>query len=660
MKRESTQPALTFLLHLRLIITYPPNEIRNTQYEMFHSIRWRLILSYTALTLLTVVLVGALALGLLRQYAQRRAEQSLQANAQAIAAQAQPLLAQPITRLMELERLAATAAFLGNVRVRILNGDGQLLVDSNDVPAGASLSLRPQSFLFPETGFTFAPQSMNRRGMMPTFGEGMIITEEVGMTDGVTGGVIDGVTGIVTIHRFPGMFGSRLEFNGGQPDQSPAWHDSQRNERPPRQVWQFIYGEGETPPPLPISELAVNLPVGDPAAPDGFVELSGGPDFVSESLRNVRRSFGVAGLGVGLLAVIVGLLVSRGLTAPITALGDAARRMGEGDLSARAAVQSSDEIGQVAAHFNRMADGLQASFAELEAERDALRRFVADASHELRTPITALKSFNELLIGPAAHDPAAQAEFLAESAVQVERLEWITANLLDLSRLDGRLVALDLAEHDISDLLEEAAAPFRGLAAEQGIELSLRHPDPPLTLSCDQPRLLLALSNLLDNGLKYCAPGDRVEIGGEESNGAIRLWVADTGPGIDEAVRPHIFERFYRGRTHRENGAEISGSGLGLSIVASVVQAHGWKIRVESGAGSGSEDGIREGTKFVIEVEEGGADNRSPLLLKCAQRAGRDQAVVGATSGSDFHSPIVRFSLSKAIPINTIGLPLAR
>ncbi len=547
---------------------------------MFHSIRWRLILSYTALTLLTVVLVGALALGLLRQYAQRRAEQSLQANAQAIAAQAAPLLSQPATRLLELDRLAATAAFLGSVRVRILNSDGQLLVDSNDVSSGATLSLRPQSFLFPETAFTFVPSATaGRRGGIPAIGEGLIITEEVGAT---------GVAGVVTIYRFPGIFGSRLEFEGGQSAEESVWREDVRTERRSRQVWQLIYGEEETQPPLPVSDLAVNLPIGDPEAPSGFVELSGGPDLVSESMRSVSRSFGVAGLGVGLLAVIVGLLVSRGLTAPILSLGDAARRMGAGDLSARAPVQSSDEIGQVAAHFNRMADGLQASFAELEAERDALRRFVADASHELRTPITALRSFNELLVGPAANDPSAQAEFLAESAVQVERLQWITANLLDLSRLDGRLVDLDLAQHDLADLLEEAAAPFLGLAVERGIDLIVHTPDAPLALTCDQPRLLLALSNLLDNGLKYCGAGDRVEIGAEESDGAVRLWVADTGPGIDEAVQPHIFERFYRGRTHRADGGEIPGSGLGLSIVASIVQAHGWTIGVESVAGSGA------------------------------------------------------------------------
>ena len=89
-------------------------------------------------------------------------------------------------------------------------------------------------------------------------------------------------------------------------------------------------------------------------------------------------------------------------------------------------------------------------------------------------------------------------------------------------------------------------------------------------------------------------------MGGEQSGTGMRLWVADTGPGIDEAQQPHIFERFYRGRTHSDDGAEITGSGLGLSIVASIVQAHGWKIRVESAP----EDGVGQGAKLVIEVDE--------------------------------------------------------
>ena len=141
------------------------------------------------------------------------------------------------------------------------------------------------------------------------------------------------------------------------------------------------------------------------------------------------------------------------------------------------------------------------------AERDALRRFIADASHELRTPITALKSFIDLLQGPAAGDPQAQAEFLAESQAQIERLEWITRDLLDLSRLDAGLAALDRDEHDVGELIEAAAAAFKAQAREKGIALSLQPPQPALTLYCDRGRIEMALSNLVDNALKYTPAG---------------------------------------------------------------------------------------------------------------------------------------------------------
>lgn len=541
---------------------------------MFRSIRWRLILSYMALTLLTVVLVGALALALLGQYAQRQADQSYRSNAQALATQAQLLLSRQSSRLVDLEQLAVSAALMSNVRVRILDAERRPLVDSDTSTLSAS------------SGMVFSVPSMGRRGMMPSQIEGIIIQGE------------DGTTGIITIQRYPGIFGSRLEFGGeGKTDQPATDGNQEQPGRHDARFWEFIYGGSDATETLPVSEMVVTVPIGNASAPVGFVELSGGPDMVAGALRSVRTSFAVAGIGVGLLAVIVGLIVSRGLTSSIRSLGDAARRMGEGDLSARAPVHSSDEIGQVAAHFNRMAAGLQSSFADLEAERDALRRFVADASHELRTPITALKSFNELLAGPAANDPAAQAEFLAESAVQVERLQWITANLLDLSRLDGRLVSLDLADHDVGDLLDEAAAPFRAVATERKIDLHIISPPAPLTLRCDRARLLMALSNLLDNGLKYSAAGDSLEIGAEEQAGAVRLWVADSGPGIEPAQHAHIFERFYRGRTRTDDGREIPGSGLGLSIVAGIVHAHGWMIRVDSEPGHGA--------RFVIDTVTG-------------------------------------------------------
>src|SRR5690606_28737522 len=143
-------------------------------------------------------------------------------------------------------------------------------------------------------------------------------------------------------------------------------------------------------------------------------------------------------------AAVVGWAVSRGLTAPIQQLAHTAGRMQAGDLTARAPVHSQDELGALARQFNRMADQLQSSFGALQQERETLRRFVADASHELRTPMTALRTFTELLQGNAGNDAASRAEFLQESQAQLARLEWITRNLLDLSRLDAGVADLEM------------------------------------------------------------------------------------------------------------------------------------------------------------------------------------------------------------------------
>jgi signal transduction histidine kinase len=191
---------------------------------------------------------------------------------------------------------------------------------------------------------------------------------------------------------------------------------------------------------------------------------------------------------------------------------------------------------------------------------DPLRRFIADASHELRTPITALKNFNELLLGAAADDAEARREFLAESQVQIERLEWITHNLLDLSRLDAGLAQLEIGWFDLGELIAAAAEPFKARAVESGLELALVSPGSPLEIACDRARFDIALSNLLDNALKFTPPGGNVDLRAGPAAGGIRIQVCDTE--LDRGGDLPQSSSVFTGKGDHPR----SGSGLGLSI----------------------------------------------------------------------------------------------
>ncbi|MDW8319485.1 MAG: HAMP domain-containing sensor histidine kinase [Anaerolineae bacterium] len=540
---------------------------------MFRSIRWRLVASFVGLTLLTVAVVGVVGLSLVRQLTVQREVAFLQANASAIASQAEALLRRGYD-LSRLQDLAHTAAFLSDTRVRILDSSRRVLVDTGprtEVEELVWVDPVTQAWLQQAQATGQAPGTVILT--LPTNRPWVKLWPEVErfLAENLPAG-----TEYIVVQRVVGAGGSRVEFRTG---------------RVPNQVAQ------PTPEPAagalaaasPRSTQVIVAPIGDPAQPWGFVELSGGLDTSRQAVDTARRAFTLAGLGATLLALAIGLLVSRSLAAPLDSLAATASRMGAGDLSARAPVTTQDEIGQVATQFNRMAERLETSFAELAAERDALRRFVADASHELRTPITALRSFVELLQGPAADDAEARAEFLAESAAQINRLEWITQNLLNLSRLDAGLVSLDLAVHDAGEIVADTAAAFKARAAEKDIALAVETPDRPLLVRCDRPRLELALTNLLDNALKFTPSGGAVTAGAKATPAGVALWVSDTGPGVDPEDLPRIFERFYRGRN---NGAP--GSGLGLSIVHSIVQAHHGRVTVDNRPG--------EGCTFTIEI----------------------------------------------------------
>jgi len=534
---------------------------------MFHSIRWRLVITYTLLTLLTVSLLGVLTLSLVERFIAEQEREYLAANAGAVARQAEPYVA-PVWQQAQLTQLAKTSAMLGDAQVKILDARMRPVVDSGlpgeldrvgwilpaESDAGNNDDTSTLLFAIPRTTLRLSP--------IP--GSPFVNVERV-----VSG------ADIIVVQRSPSLWGSRLEFhnNNGAIPLKPSGEAALETET-------TVVTEDNSTPLVVYSNQVVTVPIGDEAQPKGYVQLSNSPNLGLEALEAIQRAFLIAAVGVSLLAVMLGLVVSGNLTAPVKQLAQAATRMSSGDLSVRAAVQRQDEFGGLALQFNQMAGRLEQSFADLAAERDALRRFISDASHELRTPLTAMRTYNELLQGEAAADVAARQEFLTLSAEQLARLEWITTHLLDLSRLDAGLVSLELAEEDMGELLLAAAAPFRPVAVEQGKGLAVILPAFPVTLRCDRSRLLLALSNLLENGLKFGGEGCQVELGGRQQGEEGVIWVSDNGAGIPEQDLPHIFKRFYRGREQ-----QLPGSGLGLAIVQSVVQAHGGKVAVESGDG---------------------------------------------------------------------------
>ena len=522
---------------------------------MTGSIRWKLAASYAILILLSVTLMGALALSFVQRYVERQESEYLRANANVVALQAQRFLA-PQLRRVALQDLASAAAFLGDARVRILSADKTVISDSGEpghpdeflwlIPSGlAEIETRhrpPAPSIFPVPYREGNSLPANPREIMPLLRDLPLGTSHL------------------YARRTFSPWGRRFVFE----------EDGQEN--------------GSGPGRLPLRHyLKVTIPVGDGAAPAGWVEMSSPLSLSAEATKTMQSAVLFSGLGSLLIAVAFGLLMGKTLSDPLRALAAAAQRMSEGDLSVRAAVGRRDEIGALASQFNAMAVNLEASFEDLRSERDALKRFIADASHELRTPVTALATFNELLQGSAWSDPAAREEFLRESQLQLEKLRWITANLLDLSRLDAGIAALSIETHAASDILEAAAAGFRAAAREKGITLAVEAPARDLTLPCDRNRVEMALSNLIANAVKFTGAGGTVRVSTEADETLARFIVSDDGPGIAADDLPLVFQRFYRGRN-----AAADGVGLGLAIARSIAKAHNGSVEVESAPGKGS------------------------------------------------------------------------
>jgi signal transduction histidine kinase len=360
---------------------------------------------------------------------------------------------------------------------------------------------------------------------------------------------------------------------------------------------------------LPVSEQPAASQAREPITASSSVQIndryysasvSGGPARLitatlsnpyttrAQTIQTIASVMLTAAVLALLVTIVAAVLLAQWLTQPIRRLTQASRSLAEGKLDARVPVptSASPEVAELARSFNNMADRLQESIQLVSGDRDRSRDFLADVSHELRTPIAALRTFNELLQDGAAADPATREEFLEQSARQIERLDWLSTNLLELSKLDSGLIALDLRPDDLRAVVENAVEQAEPLAKRKSLELILHVPPEPVRQPHDPMRIGQVLSNLIGNAIKFTPAGGRVDVEMRSTAEGAEISVSDTGVGIDADELPHIFDRFYRGsRTPQERGA---GSGLGLSIAKSITDMHHGRISVQTSADAGT------------------------------------------------------------------------
>jgi signal transduction histidine kinase len=362
------------------------------------------------------------------------------------------------------------------------------------------------------------------------------------------------------------------------------------NQPRPPEVAPIPIGALGDPSPLVTarSSESVQIPVywPDNQRVIGYVQLSEGPAFGTAIVESVSWALAGGALIGALLAVVLGLTTATQVARPLETLGRAAQRMAAGDLHSRAAVHGDDEFARLGTQFNQMAQQVESGFAALDADREALRRFVADAAHELRTPLTAATTFVELAQdGGPRHD-----EFLASAAAQLARLSRVVRSLLDLSLLDAGASRIRPVPGDLQALCRDACAAAQPLAAERGLSLTAVLGESAAPATFDESYLRRALDNLLGNAVKFTPAGGTIVLGLECSGDRARVSVRDTGPGIAPEDLPHLFERFYRGK----NDAQAEGSGLGLAIAHAIVAAHGGALTADNAAGGGA--------RFVVEL----------------------------------------------------------
>jgi signal transduction histidine kinase len=503
-----------------------------------NSIRWRLPVSYGVIALLAALSLGSVMLLVLRSYYARQEQDYLLGNALAL----QPIIEKALqSELQEglLQDQVDSLAFLSRTQIRVLDTKGNIIADSgvphpNQVVAvlGASKREIPYSGLakLPEDRIPFviySNKSQNVPQMIP--------------------------------------FEKAIDSSGPAPEGDMILS-----------VSASPYGYGFVPAVQSdltrrSSQVMSVLLIAAEGSKLGVLEFSNGPSYGADVIQSVTLAWLIASMFAIAIAALTGWFMSQKVTRPVLALEKATRQMEQGDLAVRVNLRDErqQEFLSLANSFNGMAE-------QVEQTVSTLREFVADAAHELHTPLTALQA-NLELVGEE-RNVSARSLYLSRAQEQGQRLEALVKSLLDLSRIEVAESKSNFAPIDFAQLVREMGELFASRAEQTEREFKLSLVDKPVIVMGHQDQLRQVLINLLENALKFTPRDGLVSVSLERSENEVTLNVSDTGIGIPPEDLPHLFERFHRGR----NVSEYAGNGLGLAIVKAIVSAHGGNVTVQS------------------------------------------------------------------------------
>lgn len=570
--------------------------------KQLRSIRWKLPLTYAAIALIAALSLGAVLLVVVNQYYGEQQRDFLENSADFLSRIISVNIAnKPDLSEEELKSQLERLSVMSGVRVALHNPNGTVLVDSG-LPKRWLITSEPLSGTWtqavPAQGGDFTIEVASRSAPFPFNILDFFIRElrtavyphSASATTAADQFASVEALSVIPLPDADNMLftqsSDQIFFNVRMPD------SNQQAQMMGIPVMPSFFGiqpvrdtDGQNfVREIPRSDFAATAPLRVMGRGWGgqYLRISDGLNLSEEVINSVARGWIVASAFAVLLAGGVGWVVSHHISAPLVALTAATTQMMHGDLSVRTDINRHDEIGTLAETFNDMA-------ARVENTVNALRHFVADAAHEIHTPLTALRTNLELIC------EAPDLQSAQRALQQVNRLQSLADDLLDLSRLEasgssdqnGAKIVQDV---DLGAMVCEVSEQYASRAEQADIDYVLKVAENTEThIPANPTQLRRALSNLLDNAIKFTPAGGEVTVTLQTNGNWADIIVEDTGIGIPEADLPQLFSRFKRGR----NTANYPGSGLGLAIVKAIAEVHHGSVDVLC---------CEHGTQFVLRL----------------------------------------------------------